>query len=72
MAERLRSFRLEDELLAEAATNPALADADLSRLVRVGLALVAGYTLDAAVKMHQRKRPGPAKAVERERAGAAA
>lgn len=69
----VRTVRLPDELVAKAQANPELAGFELSRLLRVGLALAAGHTLPEAIKMNERKRPGPPpRSAERERTGAAA
>lgn len=76
---RMRGVRLPDDLVTQLVTeartvDPALAGFDLSRLLRVGLYLVAGHALPEAIEASQGNKRGPAPRAERDRdsAGCAA
>jgi hypothetical protein len=69
-ANPMRGVRLSDDLIAEAQANPEVADFDLSRMLRVGLALVAGHPMSRAIELSKGNKRGPAPKAERERESA--
>jgi hypothetical protein len=51
---------------------PELVGVELSRVLRIGLAVLAGHPVDEAIRLTPRRKSGPAPRADRERTGAAA
>ena len=72
-ASRVIRARIPDALEDQARSyHPELAGFDISRLVRVGLAMAAGRTLPEAIELSKGNKRGPAPKAERQREEAAA